>query len=451
MDHEKRDKADILIVDDEPNARKVLAAILAGEGYNVFSSPDAAGAMDVMETRDIDAVVTDLKMPGIDGMGLLDFVMEKHSRTPVIFLTAYGTVDSAVQALTRGAFYYFVKPPDFLKLKKMLGQAVEHRRLKRELESLRARLGCQRRMCLIGRTEGMLRVSEVIESVKDTASSVLITGETGTGKEMAARALHYGSARRDMPFVAVNCAAIPGGLLEAELFGYEKGAFTGAFARGIGMFEKAGAGTLFLDEIGELGLALQAKLLRVLEEREMQRIGGDRRIKMNFRLVCSTGRDLRAEVQKGGFREDLFYRINVVHLRMPPLRERAGDLPILAADFLNEYCQREGKRLLITAEVMDMLQKYTWPGNVRQLRNVVERAVVLAAGQTITPEDLPQEISCFRRRQQLAPAPKTLRELELQAVRKVLAQCRGNKSRAAKALGISRKSFYKKLGALLLP
>ena len=442
-------KAGILVVDDEPNTRKVLGAIFAGEGYNVFSSPDAAGAIEIMETRDIDVVVTDLRMPGGDGMELFDFVMERRPDTPVIFLTAYGTVDSAVQALTRGAFYYYVKPPDFLKLKKMVEKAVEHRRMKCELESLRAGLARPQGAGLIGRTEGMLRVSEAIDSVKDTSSSVLISGETGTGKEMAARALHYGSVRGDTPFVAVNCAAIPGGLLEAELFGHEKGAFTGASTRRIGMFEKAGAGTLFLDEIGELPLALQAKLLRVLEEREMQRIGGNRKIRMNFRLVSSTNRDLRAEVRKGSFRADLFYRINVVHIKMPPLRERADDLPVLAAGFLNEYCRREGKRLAMPAEVMGMLQRYTWPGNVRELKNVVERAVVLASGMEVTPEDLPQNISCFRRRQQPYNAPKTLRELEMQAVKRVLAQCRGNKSRAAKALGISRKSFYRKLGLLL--
>ncbi|MDA8389058.1 MAG: sigma-54 dependent transcriptional regulator [Nitrospiraceae bacterium] len=446
MDQENRGKADILIVDDEPNARKVLTAILAGEGYNVYASPDVAGAMDLMGARNIDAAITDLRMPGGDGTAFLDFVRERHPGTPVIFLTAYGTVESAVQDLTKGAFYYFVKPPDFLKLKKMLEQAVEHRRLKSEVESLKARLDCRRRMSLIGGTDGMLKAAEMIESVKDTASSVLISGETGTGKEMAARALHYGSARKDMPFVAVNCAAIPAGLLESELFGYEKGAFTGACARRIGMFEKAGAGTLFLDEIGELGHPLQAKLLRVLDERQMQRIGGDRWIKMNFRLVCSTNRDLGEEVKKGNFREDLFYRINVVHVNMPPLRARAEDLPVLAAHFLNEYCRREGKRLLIPADVMGILKKYTWPGNVRQLKNVVERAVVLASGQAITAEELPPEISCFKRRHPLSAAPKTLRELEVQAVRKVLAQCSGNKSRAAKVLGISRKSFYKKLG-----
>ncbi|MDA8172479.1 MAG: sigma-54 dependent transcriptional regulator [Nitrospiraceae bacterium] len=445
-DRENVNKASILLVDDEPNALKVLSAIFSGDGYKVFSSTDGAKAMDIMDGQGIDAVITDLRMPGRDGMELFDFVLERHPGTPVIFLTAHGTVESAVEALTRGAFYYFVKPPDFLKLKKMLERAIGHRRSRRELEGLKTGPGCQRRINLTGGTDGMLRVAEIIESVRDSTSSVLISGETGTGKELAARALHYGGARRDLPFVAVNCAAIPGELIESELFGYEKGAFTGAYSRRIGRFEEAGAGTLFLDEIGELAHPLQSKLLRVLEERDMQRIGGSRRIKTNFRLVCSTNRDLQAEVQRGNFRQDLFYRVNVVHIKMPPLRDRIEDLPLLAAEFLNEYCLREDKKLLIPADMMETLQRYSWPGNVRQLRNVIERAVVLAPGGAITAGQLPSEILYFKRRRGLADTLKTLKELETMAVKKALTQCRGNKSKAAKALGISRKSFYKKLG-----
>ncbi len=449
MDTGTANKANILIADDEPNTLKVLSAILSAEGYNVFASPDGSEAMETMDRQSIDAVITDLRMPCTDGMGLFDFVMRRHPGVPVIFLTAYGTVESAVQALIKGAFYYFVKPPDFLKLKKMLERAIEQRRLKHEIERLKISLGCRRRVNLTGKTDGMLRVSGIIESVSDSASSVLITGETGTGKELAARAIHYGGVRRDLPFVAANCAAIPAELIESELFGYEKGAFTGACSRRIGRFEEAGAGTLFLDEIGELGHSLQSKLLRVLEEREMQRLGGNRRIKMNFRLICSTNRELHAEVKKGNFREDLFYRINIVHINMPPLRERMEDLPLLAAEFLNEYCTREGKKLSIPPDMMGILQGYSWPGNVRQLRNVIERAVVLAAGGAITAGEMPAEILSFKRRRGLAGSLKTLRELEIQAVKRALSQCRGNKSQAARALGISRKSFYKKLGGAL--
>lgn len=443
------DKANILIADDEPNTLKVLSAIFCGEGYNVYSSADGKKAMDIMDNQNIDAVITDLKMPGRDGMELFDFIMEKHPDTPVIFLTAYGTVESAARALANGAFYYFVKPPDFLKLRKILERAVEHRRLKTELEYLRVRLGCRRRSSLTGRTEGMLKIAEIIGSVKDSASSVLISGETGTGKELMAKALHYGGIRKLKPFVAVNCAAIPGDLIEPELFGYERGVFAGACARRAGKLEEAGAGTLFLDEIGELELPLQAKLLRVLQEREMQRTGGARKIKMNFRLVCSTKRDLRAEVRKGNFREDLFYRINVVHIAIPPLRERAEDVPLLAAEFLNEYCLREGKKVVIPTDIMEMLQRYPWPGNVRQLRNVIERAVVLAPEGAITPRELPPEMLQFKKHQALGVSLKTLKELEIQAIRKALSHCGGNKSKAAKVLGISRKSFYKKLSGAI--
>ncbi len=430
----------ILIVDDEPNALKVLAAILEGEGYSVHESQDCDGAMEALSLLEIDTVITDLKMPGKDGTELFDHIQRWHSNVPVIFLTAYGTVDSAVQAITRGAFYYFIKPPDFLRLKEVVGRAVEKKL------SGNGQSWSEKRYAITGRSEGMLKVVRIIESVRDSSSSVLISGETGTGRELAARALHYGGHRKGMPFVDVYCAAIPLELLEAELFGYEKGAFAGAYSRRIGRFEEAGSGTVFLDDIGELGMPLQAKLLREIEKREIGRMGGNKKIKTGFRLIASTNRDLAAEVKKGNFREDLFYRINVVQIKMPSLKERMDDLPLLTMEFLHEFSRRENKKLYISNEAMDVLQRYSWPGNVGQLRNIIERAVTLVRQERITADELPAELlASARRRNGLTGRLKTLKEIEMQAIRKALSQFGGNKSRAARALGISRKSFYKKM------
>ncbi|MEW6586611.1 MAG: sigma-54 dependent transcriptional regulator [Nitrospirota bacterium] len=436
----------VLVVDDEPNAVRVLSAILSEGGYHVFESGDVEKAIGIVKTEDVDAIITDLKMPGRDGMNFFDYITENHSDIPVIFLTAYGTVESAVHAVTRGAFYYFIKPPDYWKLKSILSRAVEQRCLKRELESLRRRLLNENdHHRIIGKTPEMRRLYETIEAVRDSSSNVLISGETGTGKELFARALHYSSNRKDTPFVAVNCAAIPRELIESELFGYEKGAFTGALSRRIGKFEEAGNGIVFLDEVGELELSLQAKLLRAFQEREVERLGSNRRIKVEFRLICSTNRDLRKEVQNGNFREDLFYRLNVIEIKVPPLRERRDDIPLLVSEFVHEFCLREKKTLTVSAEVMEMFQRHRWPGNIRQLRNVIERAVVLAREKTITAKELSEEfLSCWKQGV-VYKSVKTLKDLEIQAVSDALHVCKGNKSKAAKVLGISRKAFYKRL------
>jgi DNA-binding NtrC family response regulator len=435
-------KPNILIVDDEPNSLKVLSAILEDEGYEVRQCRDCESAMEAISRDDMDAVITDLRMPGKDGMELFEYVREARPGLPVIFLTAFGTVESAVNAIVRGAFYYLIKPPDYAQLKGILARAVEQRRGQRELENLKnGPNGVPR---LIGKSSHIQKIRETVESVKESASSVLVYGETGTGKEVVARALHFGSSRKDLPFVVVNCAAIPRELMEAELFGYEKGAFTGAAARRTGRFEEAAGGTLFLDEISELELGLQSKLLRVLQEREIERLGSNKRTKVKFRLISSTNRELSRLVREGRFREDLYYRVNVVEIRIPPLRDRKDDLPFLIQEFLAEFSQREKKDLVISDEVMNIFQRYGWPGNVRQLKNSIERAVVLARGDTITPRELPQEFASVRKKIGMHLS-KTLREIELQAVRHALSECRGNKSRAAKLLGISRKAFYKRL------
>ena len=435
----------ILVVDDEPNAIKVLSAILSDAGYDVIESSNGEKAIKVISKKDIDVVITDLKMPVKDGAQLFEYVIENYPDIPVIFLTAYGTVESAVHAMTRGAYYYFIKPPDYLKLKSIVAKAVEQRSLKRELEILKKKLsGGETQERIIGSTPQMLKIFDAIEAVKDSASSILIYGETGTGKELIAKALHYTSARRDKPFIAVNCAAIPMELMESELFGFEKGAFTGAIARRVGKIEEASGGTLFLDEIGELELSLQAKLLRVLQDNEIERLGSNKKIKVNFRLISSTNRDLKKVVEAGNFREDLFYRVNVIQLNMPPLRERIADIPLLAAEFIKEFCIREGKALILSDDVMKVFQNYNWPGNVRQLKNVIERAVVLSKNRVITLKELPEEFLSLQEQTEL-PSKKTLKDLETQAIKDALKECKGNKSKASKMLGISRKAFYKRL------
>lgn len=440
--------ARILIVDDEPNAIKVLSAILNKAGYYTMGVPDVESALKILEREDIDTIITDLKMPDRDGMDLFDYVKKNIPDIPVIFLTAYGTVESAVQAITEGAFYYFIKPPDYNKLKGILARAVEQRFLKKEISELRKKLYNNRQHRIIGTTPQIRKIFEIIEAVKDTESSVLIHGETGTGKELIARALHYSSRKAPLPFVTVNCAAIPKELMESELFGYEKGAFTGAVNQKKGKIEEVEGGTLFLDEIGELELSLQAKLLRVIQERELERLGNNKKIKVNFRLISSTNRDLRREVREGRFREDLYYRINVVDIKVPPLRERKDDIPLLTIEFAKEFNEREGKEINISNEVIRVFQKYHWPGNVRQLRNVIERSIVMTKGNSLDLIDLPEEfhiLDCNEGKTVESNGVKTIKELEKDAIIEALRKCRGNKSKASKILGISRKAFYKRL------
>lgn len=445
-------KGHILVVDDEPNAVRILSAILSAAGYRVSQAFHVTGARKKIDEEDFDAVVTDMKMPDGDGTDLYDHVNVTQPDIPVIFLTAYGTVESAVSAMSRGAYHYFIKPPDYEGLKVILARAVEQRRLKRELAELKKQLAGGR--SIIGKSAPIQRVLDVIQAIKDSESSVLIGGETGTGKELVARALHYEGVRRERPFVAVNCAAIPRDLIESELFGYEKGAFTGAVSRRIGRFEQATGGTLFLDEVGELDLAMQAKLLRVLQEREIERLGGNQKIPVHFRLVAATNRDLRKEVKRGAFRDDLFYRLHVVQIDLPPLRERLEDLPLLVSEMVKEIGSRENKVVEVPPAVFRLFSRYSWPGNIRELRNVVERAVVLARGRRITEQDLPEEILV---RESVLPLPPvgfpsgSLKEMEARAIRDALVKFQGNKSKAAQMLGMSRKTFYKRLVELKIP
>ena len=382
----------VLVVDDEPNAVRVLSAILKDTGYNVHEATNVDSATDVIRNEDIDAVITDLKMPSKDGFHLFEYVSKHHPHMPVLFLTAYGTVESAVDAMRSGAYYYFIKPPDYSQLKSVLARAIEQHGIKKDLDRLKKKTSqVNHSDALIAQTPSMVGIVKIIDTVKDSESSVLILGETGSGKEIIASNLHYLGKRFNKPFIALNCAAIPRELIESELFGFEKGAFTGAASSRVGKFEAAEEGTVFLDEIGELELSVQAKLLRVLQEREVERLGTNKKFKVNFRLISSTNRDLKKEVAEGRFREDLYYRINVIQIMVPPLRERKQDIPLLATEFLNAFSIRENRPFTLSDEVLDVFTNYDWPGNVRQLKNVIERSAVLAKSDRITLRDLPDE------------------------------------------------------------
>lgn len=436
----------VLVVDDEPNAIRVLSAMLKDTGYQVYAASNVDKACEIIRSEEIDAVITDLKMPGKDGFQLFQYVTEQYPQMPVLFLTAYGTVESAVDAMRNGAYYYFIKPPDYGQLKQVLAKASEEYRARKEFEKLKNNTHTSNNRPLIAKTASMTAISKLINIVKDTESSVLIQGETGSGKEIIASNLHYRSKRFEKPFIALNCAAIPRELMESELFGYEKGAFTGAASHRIGKFEAAEDGTMFLDEIGELELSVQAKLLRVLQEREVERLGTNKKCKVNFRLISSTNRDLKKEVAEGRFREDLFYRINVIQILVPPLRERTEDIPVLVTEFLNDFSVREDKPFTLSSDVLDVFLNYEWPGNVRELKNVIERSVVLAKNGKITLRDLPEEfLAHCRTRRDESKTVKPLKALERQAINDALALCSGNVSKAARQLGISRKTFYRRL------
>ncbi len=441
-------KANILIVDDEPNALKVLSAILKEIPYNTYLADGVDKAKDIVSSEDIDVVITDLKMPGKDGLYLFKYLKSHYPDIPVIFLTAFGTVDSAVTAMTDGAFFYFIKPPDYVKMKAILSKAVEQRRLKNEITSLRSQLESTYRFSsIIGKSPSMEDVFRLVESIKDSSINVLITGETGTGKELLANAIHYTSQRHYRPFIPVNCGAVPRELLEAEFFGHEKGAFTGAISRRIGKFEEADTGTLFLDEIGELELPLQVKILRAIQEKEIERVGANKKIKIDIRLIASTNRDLAKEVKLNKFRPDLYYRLNVIQIKLPPLRERHSNIPLLVTHFIDKFSQRENKHIeSVSPEVMNIFLNYSWPGNLRELENVIERATVLAKSSVIGLSNIPKDIKKETAKNiKLKSNVKPLKELELETIMQAIEAYNGNKSRAARALGITRNVLYNRL------
>lgn len=441
-------KPNLLIVDDEKNTREALRRVLE-DPFETFTAADLGAAEKILETEKMDAVLTDLRLGHESGMSVLERCLKLPHRPPCVVMTAYGSVESAVEAMRKGAYDYVTKPLDLERVQILLRRAV--RTAKVEEENVKLRQALDRSYGLdkiLGTSVPMQEVLEKVRQVADSRANVLLEGESGTGKEMVARAIHGLSSRRQGPFVAVHCAALSPQLLESELFGHEKGAFTGAVDKRIGRFEQAHGGTLFLDEIGEIDAATQVKLLRVLGERSIERVGGNKTIEVDVRLVAATHRNLEMLVREGKFREDLFFRIRVVQVTLPPLRERPEDIPILAEHFRQEYSRENAKPdLQLSRAAMTALQAYRWPGNVRELRTAIEHGVVLARGKEIEPKDLP--VSVMEGGAGRVSALKTtglrLEDLEGQAIEAALRKTNRNITEAAKLLGISRRTLHRKL------
>ena len=397
----------ILIVDDERNYLLVLEALLSEEGYQVITAEGARRGLDLIEENDLDVVITDMKMPGMDGMDFMQRIQLRQPDLPVIMMTAFGSVEKAVEAMRKGAFDYILKPFKNEELKLTIGKAISHYRLIRQNRHLARELqGKYHFGNIIGKSAQMQRIFELIEKVAPTKATVLITGDSGTGKELIARAIHYNSPRKDQPFISVNCGALPETLLESELFGHEKGAFSGAVSQRKGRFELAHEGTLFLDEISEMSPPLQVKLLRILQEMEFERVGGSHTLKVDVRVVAASNRNLKEEASNGRFRSDLYYRLNVVHVYLPPLRERTDDLLLLVNHFVAKYAKDNHQELIsISSGAMERILDYHWPGNVRELENVIERAIILSDRHEILVKDLPPEV-----REPRAEAPATTTE-----------------------------------------
>ncbi|MDX1764696.1 MAG: sigma-54 dependent transcriptional regulator [bacterium] len=382
---------EILVIDDEKRMHRILQLSLEALGHRVTAAASGLEGVELARTRLPSLVITDMKMPGMSGMEVLSAMKEMEEDVPVIIMTAYGTVETAVEAMKAGAFDYILKPFDISEMEVIVEKALHYRRLSQENEQLRSELHSKYRFDnIIGRSAGMRRIFSLIEQIAPTKSTVLVRGESGTGKELIAGAVHYHSTRASGPFIKINCGAIPGTLLESELFGYEKGAFTGADRVKPGRFELADGGTLFLDEIGDMENALQVKLLRVLQNGEIEHLGGTETIEVDVRVVAATNTDLEQKIEQGRFREDLYYRINVVPIDIPPLRERRDDIPVLATYFIDRLSEETHQaQKTITPEAMDQLIHYDWPGNIRELQNMIERAVVLTRSDTLTPKSFP--------------------------------------------------------------
>jgi DNA-binding NtrC family response regulator len=439
----------VLVVDDEPSNVVSLEKIFQREGMRVLTADGAKTALDLSRKHRVQVVLTDLMMPGVNGVELLRAMKEISPDTEVVLMTAYGTVETAVQAMREGAYDFVEKPLKRMNIVKSVRKAAERHSLVAENRSLREELKLLTSREIVGQSAALRRVLDVATQAAPSSATVLVLGESGTGKELIARYIHSKSNRASGPFVAVNCAAIPESILEAELFGHERGAFTGAVAKREGRFARARGGTLFLDEIGELTPAVQVKLLRVLQEGEYEPVGGVP-VRADVRIVAATNRDLASEVEAGRFREDLYYRLNVIAVTAPPLRNRREDIPLLVDHFLGVYCKKNGRaRLSVAPDVMRKISDYSWPGNVRELENVVERAAVLCRTDTLRMEDLPDAVA-----EANAPAPTALtfaigtplEEVEHRLIRETLAYTSGDKSLAAQLLGISTRTIYRKLG-----
>jgi two-component system, NtrC family, response regulator AtoC len=465
----------VLVADDELNMRRVLEAMLRREGYDVITAANGVEALGGMEKSKggVHTVITDLKMPGLDGMGLLKRLSADYPDVPVVMITAHGSVESAVEAVKLGAFDYLEKPFEQEQIRQVVAKAINTYALARRDARPEEPSSLTGRFRLVGQSPAIRQIYAVVEKVANTPSTVLISGESGTGKELIARALHENSSRHAGPFIKINCAAIPKTLMESELFGYDKGAFTGAVGAKPGRFELAHGGTLFLDEIGEIPVEMQVKLLRVLQESEFERVGGIKTIKVDVRLVTATNRDLLAEVGAGAFREDLFYRLNVVPIHIPPLRERHEDIPLLAEHFIAKFNDRLKKEITaVTPEAIERLVAYQWPGNIRELENLMERTMLFCEGPEIRVSDLPPEVAgapvsaaalaaqppgaAPATEEGARPAPESLKEavraeterVERELIQRALDATAGNVTQAARKLKISRKSLQTKMKEL---
>jgi two-component system NtrC family response regulator len=446
----------ILVVDDEINYLTVMETLLGDAGYEVLTAPSAIEAVKIAGAADLDLVLTDMKMPKMSGIELLEKLQQDNPDLPVIIMTAFGTVEKAVSAMKKGAFDYILKPFKNEEILVTIAKALEHHRLilanRRLTQELDKKYGFPN---IVGESRVMEEILALVQRVAGSRATVLITGESGTGKELIARAIHQCSNRAAKSFISVNCAALTETLLESELFGHERGAFTHAVAMRKGRFELADGGTLFMDEVAEMSQGLQVKLLRVLQEMEFERVGGVRTIKVDVRVVAASNRDLKEEVEAGRFREDLFYRLNVVHLHLPPLRQRQEDIPLLAGHFIRKYVQENLRdKTRITPEALKVLIHYAWPGNVRELENVMERAVILCSNNVISPQDLPAELAPAPAESRLdidrfiplnTPLPEALDGIEEQMIRRALEKSGQVQVRAAELLGITKSLLQYKL------
>ena len=445
----------ILIVDDEKNYLVVLEALLSAEGYETVTADNGRTASKAIQEGDIDLLLTDMKMPGMSGMELLDHAKKIKPEVPVIMMTAYGTIEMAVEAMRKGAFDYITKPFENEELKLTIQKALENYRLIRENRLLTEALSDRYKYGnIIGKSKPMLAIYDLIDKIAQSKASILITGPSGTGKELIAKAIHYNGSRSKRPFVSINCGALTETLLESELFGHERGAFTGAVAMKKGRFEVADEGTLFLDEVGEMPPPLQVKLLRVLQEMEFERVGGTKTITVDVRVVSASNRNLKEDVNRGLFREDLYYRLNVIHIEVPPLRERVEDIRLLVDHFIQKYRQDGGEQKIeLSPEAWKAIYNYAWPGNVRELENVIERAVVLnSGGGAIGLNDLPPEFSGKTDALSVngfipldAPLQPTLENIEEKLIRRALRHCNNVQSHAADMLGITKSLIQHKM------
>lgn len=444
----------ILIVDDEKNYLVVLEELLGPEGYEIITTDNANNALRLIEESDLDLVITDMKMPGMNGMNLLEDAKRINSDLPIIIMTAYGTIEMAVEAMKKHAYDYIEKPFKNEQLKLTVKKALNNYRLVKENRLLSEALSDKYRFGnIIGKSRPMQEIYDFINKVSQTKTSVLITGASGTGKELIANAIHYNSPRKDKPFISVSCGALTETLLESELFGHEKGAFTGAISMKKGRFELANNGTLFLDEVGEMPPPLQVKLLRVLQEMEFERVGGTKTIDVDVRILSASNRHIEQDVKNGKFREDLFYRLNVIHIEVPSLRERGEDIRLLVNHFLQKYGIDEKKeKLKLSPEAWKVLFNHDWPGNIRELENVIERAVVLNNDGLIEPEDFPSYLSGVEKELDIerfippeAPLQKTLEQIEAQHIKRALKRCNNVQSHAAEMIGITKSLIQHKM------